>query len=84
MMIITYYLSFYMLITGVTMFNDTSWMTEIILLYSKVAFVSDLRQVGGFLWELRFPPPIKLTANDITEILLKVALNTITLTLILY
>ena len=37
MMIITYYLSFYMLITGVTMFNDTSWMTEIILLYSKVA-----------------------------------------------
>ena len=37
-----------------------------------IKFVSDLRQVGGF---LRFPPPIKLT--DITEILLKVALNTI-------
>ena len=35
-----------------------------------VKFVSDLRQVGGF---LRFPPPIKLTA---TETLLKVALNT--------
>jgi hypothetical protein len=32
--------------------------------------VSDLRQVGGFLWVLRFPPPIKLT-HDITEILLK-------------
>jgi hypothetical protein len=26
-------------------------------------FVSDLRQVGGFLWALRFPPPIKLTAT---------------------
>ena len=27
-----------------------------------IKFVSDLRQVGGFLWVLRFPPPIKLTA----------------------
>jgi hypothetical protein len=26
-------------------------------------FVSDLRQVNGFLWVLRFPPPIKLTAT---------------------
>jgi hypothetical protein len=26
-------------------------------------FVSDLRQVGGFLWVLYFPPPIKLTAT---------------------
>jgi hypothetical protein len=25
-----------------------------------IKFVSDLRQVGGFLW---FPPPIKLTAT---------------------
>jgi len=24
--------------------------------------VSDLRQVGGFLWALRFPPSMKLTA----------------------
>jgi hypothetical protein len=23
-------------------------------------FVSDLRQVGGFLWIFRFPPPIKI------------------------
>jgi hypothetical protein len=29
---------------------------------------------------LRFPPPIKLTAHDITEMLMKVVLNTITLT----
>ena len=28
-----------------------------------MTFVSDLRQVGGFLLILRFPPPIKLTAT---------------------
>jgi hypothetical protein len=28
-----------------------------------IKFVSDLRQVGGFLWVLLFPPPIKLTTN---------------------
>ena len=28
-----------------------------------IKFVSDLRQVGGFLWVLWFPPPIKLTAT---------------------
>jgi hypothetical protein len=46
-----------------------------------IKFVSDLRQVGGFLRVLQFPPPIKLTAtvyiSCVTEILLKVALNTI-------
>ena len=46
-----------------------------------IKFVSDLRQFGGFLWVLQFPPPIKPTA--IAELLLKVALNTITLTLLL-
>jgi hypothetical protein len=45
-----------------------------------IKFVSDLRQVGGFLRVLQFPPPIKLDRYDITEILLKVALNIITLT----
>jgi len=45
-----------------------------------IKFVSDLRQVGGFLLVLRFPPPVKLTRHDITEILLKVALSIITLT----
>jgi hypothetical protein len=39
-----------------------------------IKFVSDLRQIGGFFWILRFPPPEKLY---ITEILLKVALNSI-------
>jgi hypothetical protein len=43
-----------------------------------IKFVSDLRQVGGLLRVLRFPPPIKLI-TEITEILLKVALNTITI-----
>jgi len=28
-----------------------------------IKFVSDLRQVGGFLQVLRFPPPIKFTAT---------------------
>ena len=36
-----------------------------------------IKLVGGFLKVLRFPPPIKLTNQDITEILLKVVLNTI-------
>jgi len=45
-----------------------------------IKFVSDLWQVCSFLWVLRFPPPIKLS-HDITEILLKVALDTIALTL---
>jgi hypothetical protein len=44
-----------------------------------IKFVSDLQQVGGFLRVLLFPPPIKTDRNDITEILLKVALNTKTL-----
>jgi hypothetical protein len=26
-----------------------------------IKFVSDLQQVGGFLWVLRFPPQVKLT-----------------------
>jgi hypothetical protein len=30
-------------------------------------FVSDLRQVGGFIRVLRFPPSIKLTALDKTK-----------------
>jgi len=40
-----------------------------------IKFVSDLRQVGGF---LRFSSTNKSDHHDITEILLKVTLNTIT------
>jgi len=43
-----------------------------------IKLVSDLRQVGGFLRVLGFPPPIK---HDLTEILLKMVLNTITITI---
>jgi len=45
------------------------------VLHYVIKFVSDLRQFGGFLRILRFPPPIKTDRHDITEILLKVALN---------
>ena len=51
----------------------------------EVKFVSELRQVVGFLQVLRFLSPIKLTTtiHCITEIFLKVALNTIFLILII-
>jgi len=42
-----------------------------------IKFVRDLQQVDGFLRVLQFPPPIKLATTNMTEILLKVALNTI-------
>jgi hypothetical protein len=45
-----------------------------------IKFVSDLRQVGDFLRVLRFPSTNKTERHGITEILLKVALNTKTLT----
>jgi len=57
------------------------WMTNNHFLqmiqHYVIKFVSGLRQVGGF---LRFPPVSsnnKTDRHDITEILLKVALNTI-------
>jgi hypothetical protein len=40
-----------------------------------IKFVSDLRQVGGFLRVLRFPPPIKLSAQE--ESLFRKKLNNI-------
>ena len=39
-----------------------------------------MRLVGGFIWILRFPTPIKLTAT-ITEILLNAELNTMNQTI---
>ena len=41
-----------------------------------IKFVSDLRQAFVFLRVLQFPPPIKNDSQDMTEILLKVVLNT--------
>jgi hypothetical protein len=46
-----------------------------------IKFVGVLQQVGGFLWILRVSSTNNTDHHDITEILLKVALNTITLTL---
>ena len=46
-----------------------------------IKFVKDLRQVSGSLQSLWFPPSLKTDRHDITEILLKVALNTITQTI---
>jgi len=45
-----------------------------------IKFVSDLEQVGGINQALRFPPSIKTDRHNITEIMLKVALNAINLT----
>ena len=53
---------------------------KLFLHFNVIKFVSDLRQVGGFFYVLWFPPPIKLTATSIAEILLKAAINTLTLT----
>jgi hypothetical protein len=44
-------------------------------------FVGDLRQVGGFLQVFRFPSTNKTDHHDITEILLKVVLNTMNQTI---
>ena len=46
-----------------------------------IKFVGDLPQVGGFIWVFWLSPPKKTDSHDITEILLKVVLNTINLTL---
>jgi hypothetical protein len=45
-----------------------------------IKYVRNLLQVGCFLRVLRFPPTNKTNLHDITEILLKEALNTINIT----
>jgi hypothetical protein len=45
-----------------------------------ISFVSDLQQISGFLPVLGFPHTNKTDRHDITEIVLRVVLNTITLT----
>jgi hypothetical protein len=46
-----------------------------------IKFISDLRQVGGFLRVIQFPAPNKTDLHDIIEILLNVSLNTINQTM---
>jgi hypothetical protein len=47
--------------------------------YYVIKFVSDLRQVGSLLWVTPVSSSNKTDSHNITEILLKVALNAITL-----
>jgi hypothetical protein len=54
-----------------------------VMVFNATELVSDLWQVDGFLRVLWFPPSIKTDCHDIAQILFKVALNTITLTLTL-
>ena len=44
-------------------FEPCSWWGVLNTTIYVIKFVSDLRQVGGFLRVLWFPPPIKLTAT---------------------
>ena len=44
-------------------FESRSWRGVQNVQHYVIKFVSDLRQVGGFLRALRFPPPIKQTAT---------------------
>jgi len=65
------------IITNVMSSNPTHGKVYSIQHY-VIKFVSDLRKVGVFLRVLRFPPPNKTDLHDITDIMLKVALYTIT------
>ena len=46
--------------------NDEGYVIQ----HYVIMFVSDLRQVGGFLEVLHFPPPIKLIASNVCWLLL--------------
>jgi len=48
--------------TKVVSLNPTHGKVYLIQLY-VIKFISDLKQVGGFIRLLWFPPPIKLTAT---------------------
>ena len=62
--------------THVLFKTSTQWI-QVYLIHYLMKFVSDLRQVSDFLWVLIF---FFTNTTDIAEILLKVALSTITLT----
>ena len=58
-------------ITTIVVSSNATHVEVYLIQHYVIKFVSDLQQVCGF---LRFSPPIILT-HDITEIFLKVALN---------
>ena len=51
----------YLCLSLLKLWVQTSRCTRYNIMWNK--FVSDLWQVGGFLWVHGFPPPIKLTAT---------------------
>ena len=53
--------SYFSLIFSYIIFQIESSL--ILFCFCLEKFVSDLQQMGGFLWVLRFPPPIKLTTT---------------------
>ena len=55
-------MQFVLITTNVVSWNPAQAMKHSIQHY-VIKCVSGLRQVGGFLWVLWFPPPIKLTAT---------------------
>ena len=63
--------------TKIVSLNAIHGEVYLIQLY-VIKFFNDLLQVCGVLRVLRLPPPIIHDCHDITEILLKVALNTMT------
>ena len=65
-----------MLITTKGLFSDPVHGEVYSIQHYVIKFVSDLRQVGGFLQVLQFPPPLTSDRNDVIEILLRVALST--------
>jgi hypothetical protein len=58
--------------------SEQQWQGVLDTTLYVINFVSDLRHVSGFLWVLPVSSTNKTDCHDITEILLKVALNTIT------
>ena len=69
------------IITKVVSSNSAHDKDYLIQFY-VIKFVSDLQQVSGFPWVLPYSSSNKTDRHAIAEILLKVALNTITLTLL--
>jgi hypothetical protein len=69
---VTFLYQFVNITTNVVISNITQAIQHYV-----IQFVSDLRRVGGFLWVLRFSSNNKTDRHNISEILLKVALNTI-------
>ena len=54
-----FYAKMFLMISGYGQLHGDMYSIQ----HYVIKIVSDFCQVGGFLWLLRFPPPIKLTAT---------------------